>query len=75
LELTPGETGIPAVSYLKAHFIQVLEKQSLLERQPRLMSATRMKQLEEMIRRAVDPEAPWPGRGLSGNQKLPPVLG
>ena len=59
-ELPPGETGLPGVSYLKAHFIQVLEKTALFERQRRTLSATRMKQLVEMIRRAVDPDAPWP---------------
>jgi mRNA-degrading endonuclease toxin of MazEF toxin-antitoxin module len=60
-ELTPGETGLPGVSYLKAHFVQVLEKTALIERQRRPLSSTRMKQLVEMIRRAVDPDAPWPG--------------
>jgi mRNA-degrading endonuclease toxin of MazEF toxin-antitoxin module len=62
LELSPGETGLSVTSYLKAHFIQVLEKKSLLERQARVMSSSRMKQLVEMIRRAVDPDAPWPGQ-------------
>ena len=59
-ELPPGETGLPG-SYLKAHFIQVLEKTALIERQRRALSSTRMKQVVEMIRRAVDPDAPWPG--------------
>jgi len=60
-ELPPGETGLPGISYLKAHFIQVLEKSSLIERQRRMISSTRMKELVQMIRRAVDPDAPWPG--------------
>lgn len=60
-ELPPGETGLPAVSYLKAHFIQVLEKSALVERQPRRLSGTRMKEVVAMIRRAVDPDAPWEG--------------
>jgi mRNA-degrading endonuclease toxin of MazEF toxin-antitoxin module len=60
-ELPAGETGLPDVSYLKAHFIQVLEKKSLLERQRRAMTSTRMRELVQMIRRAVDPDAPWPG--------------
>jgi mRNA-degrading endonuclease toxin of MazEF toxin-antitoxin module len=58
-EFPPGESGLPGVSYLKAHFIQVLEKTALLERQPRRLSSARMKTLVEMIRRAVDPDAPW----------------
>ncbi len=60
-ELPPGETGLPGVSYLKAHFIQVLEKRSLIERQRRILSSSRMKEVVAMIRRAVDPDAPWPG--------------
>lgn len=60
-DFPPGESGLPSVSYLKAHFIQVLPKANLIERQPRRLSETRMKQLVQMIRRAVDPDAPWPG--------------
>jgi len=61
ISLAPGETGLPAFSYLKAHFIQVLQKESLLEYGRRTLSASRMKQVVEMTRRAVDPDAPWPG--------------
>jgi len=61
LGLAPGESGLPGMSYLKAHFIQVLEKKSLLEQQRRMLSANRMRQVVEMILRAVDPNAPWPG--------------
>jgi hypothetical protein len=32
LKLLPGESGLPFPSYLKAHFIQVLEKKALIER-------------------------------------------
>jgi len=60
-ELPPGETGLPDISYLKAHFIQVLEKSSLIERQRRMLSSTRMKEVVQMIRRAIDPDAPWEG--------------
>lgn len=60
-DFPPGESGLPGVSYLKAHFIQVLPKAKLIERQQRRLSDTRMKQLVQMIRRAVDPDAPWPG--------------
>ncbi|MBS1851876.1 MAG: type II toxin-antitoxin system PemK/MazF family toxin [Acidobacteria bacterium] len=59
-EFQPGETGLPGPSFLKAHFIQVLEKKSLLERMPRMLSASRMKDVVSMIRRAVDPDAEWP---------------
>ena len=62
ISLVPGETGLPDPSYLKAHFIQVLEKKSLLEPQRRMFSASRMRQVVDMIRRAVDPDAPWPGK-------------
>jgi mRNA-degrading endonuclease toxin of MazEF toxin-antitoxin module len=61
VEMPPGETGLPGVSYLKAHFVQVLEKRSLLQRERRILSSTRMKEVVQMIRRAVDPDAPWPG--------------
>jgi mRNA-degrading endonuclease toxin of MazEF toxin-antitoxin module len=60
-EFPPGETGLPGISYLKAHFISVLEKSALIERQRRVLSTARLKQVVEMIRRAVDPDAPWPG--------------
>jgi mRNA-degrading endonuclease toxin of MazEF toxin-antitoxin module len=59
LLLSPDETALPGDSYLKGHFIQVLEKKSLIERQPRMLSGSRMKQVVEAIRRAVDPDAPW----------------
>ncbi len=59
--LPPGETGLPEKSYLKAHFIQVLQKRQLLEPQRRMLSSSRMRQVVEMIRRSVDPDAQWPG--------------
>lgn len=61
-EFSPGESGLPDVSYLKAHFIQVLPKAQLIERQRRALSSPRMKELVQMIRRAVDSDAPWPER-------------
>ena len=60
-EFAPGESGLPGVSYLKAHFIQVLHKSRLIERQRRNLSSARMKELVQMIQRAVDPEASWSG--------------
>jgi mRNA-degrading endonuclease toxin of MazEF toxin-antitoxin module len=60
--LPPGETGLPGNSCLKAHFIQVLQKQSLIEPQRRMLSSARMRQVVDMIRRSVDPDAAWTGR-------------
>lgn len=57
--LEPGETGLPAASYLKGHFISTLPKARLLERLPRPFSARRMRQVCEIIRRAFDPDAPY----------------
>ncbi|HEY1801700.1 MAG TPA: type II toxin-antitoxin system PemK/MazF family toxin [Terriglobales bacterium] len=61
LLLPQGETALPGPSYLKGHFIQVLEKKSLIERQPRNLSSSRMKQVVDTVRRAIDPDAPWDG--------------
>lgn len=57
--LEPGETGLPAPSYLKGHFITTLPKSRLIERLPRPLSSSRMRQVCEIIRRAFDPDAPW----------------
>ena len=64
LSLPPGETGLPGPSYLKAHFIQVLKKNSLIDPQRRMLSSSRMRQVVDMVRRAVDPDAPWLGRDV-----------
>jgi len=60
LRMEPGETGLPEPSFLKAHFIQVMEKARLIQKMPRAMSNARMRELVLMIRRAVDPDAPFP---------------
>ena len=62
MELAPGETGLPGPSFLKGHFVSVLEKSALIERASRVLSNARMKQVVDMIRRALDPDAPWPGK-------------
>ena len=62
ISLPPGETGLPEVSYLKAHFIHVLQKKNLLDLQRRMLSSTRMREVVDLIRRSVDPDAPWPGK-------------
>ncbi|MBI1739033.1 MAG: type II toxin-antitoxin system PemK/MazF family toxin [Acidobacteria bacterium] len=59
LQFEPGETGLPQTSFLKGHFITTFPKSRLLERLPRPLSGTRMRQVSQMIRRAFDPDAPW----------------
>ncbi len=59
LRMQPGETGLPEPSFLKAHFIQVLPKERLLDRMPRALSAAQLREVVAMIRRAVDPDAPY----------------
>ncbi len=58
--LQPGETGLPEPSYLKAHFISVIEKAALINKLPRGFSYKRMKQVVAMVNRAIDPDAPYP---------------
>jgi mRNA-degrading endonuclease toxin of MazEF toxin-antitoxin module len=62
ISLPAGETGLPESSYLKAHCIQVLQKKSLLEPLRRMLCSTRMRQVVDMIRRSLDPDAPWAGK-------------
>ena len=59
LRLEPGETGLPAPSYLKGHFITTLAKDRLLRREGRSLSSSMMRAVSEMIRRAFDPDAPY----------------
>jgi mRNA-degrading endonuclease toxin of MazEF toxin-antitoxin module len=59
LRMTPGETGLPEPSFLKAHFIQVLPKERLLDRLPRTLSASQLREVVSMIRRSIDPDAPY----------------
>ncbi len=59
LRMLPGETGLPEPSFLKAHFIQVLPKERLLDRLPHILPATKLREVVLMIRRAVDPDAPY----------------
>lgn len=55
--MEPGETGLPESSFLKAHFIQVIEKDCLIERLPRALSARQMREIVAMVNRAIDPDA------------------
>ena len=59
LRMEPGETGLPEPSFLKAHFIQVLPKAHLIDRLPRSLSTAQLREVVAMIRRAVDPDAPY----------------
>lgn len=66
LPLEPGETGLPATSYIKGHFITTLPKARLRERQPRPLSDAGMRQVCELVRRSFDPNAPY--EPLGGKQ-------
>ncbi len=57
--MEPGESGLPEPSFLKAHFITVVEKKDLVERLPRRLSQTQLRDLVAMINRAIDPDAPY----------------
>jgi mRNA-degrading endonuclease toxin of MazEF toxin-antitoxin module len=59
LRLEPSESGLPAPSYLKGHFITTLSKDRLLRREERSLFSSRMRVVSEMIRRAFDPDAPY----------------
>ena len=55
--MEPGETGLPESSFLKAHFIQVVEKSTLVEKLPRSLTHRQMRHLVAMVNRAIDPDA------------------
>jgi mRNA-degrading endonuclease toxin of MazEF toxin-antitoxin module len=59
MRMEPGETGLPEPSFLKAHFISVIEKSLLLERLPRSFNDRRLRELVAMVNRAIDPDAPY----------------
>ncbi len=59
LRMMPGETSLPEPSFLKAHFIQVLPKERLFDRLPRTLSGAQLREVVLMIRRAIDPDAPY----------------
>jgi hypothetical protein len=59
LRLQPGETGPPEPSFLEAHLVQVLPKARLLNRMPRNLSASQMREVVAVIRRAVVPDAAY----------------
>jgi mRNA-degrading endonuclease toxin of MazEF toxin-antitoxin module len=60
--LPPGETGLPGPCFVKGHFIQSFPMRALLDRERRVLSNARMREVVMAIRRSFDPDAPWPGR-------------
>lgn len=60
--LPPGETGLPGPSFVKGHFIESFPKRWLIDRERRVLSNTRMREIVLAIRRSFDPDAPWPER-------------
>jgi mRNA-degrading endonuclease toxin of MazEF toxin-antitoxin module len=75
MRLEAGESGLPQASYLKAHFITTLSKARLVAREARSLSETRMREVVTLIRRAVDPAAPYERRAnhqwLRGSSRGP----
>jgi mRNA-degrading endonuclease toxin of MazEF toxin-antitoxin module len=59
MRMEPGETGLPEPSFVKAHFISVIEKSLLTERLPRALSARRLREVVAMVNRAIDPDASY----------------
>jgi mRNA-degrading endonuclease toxin of MazEF toxin-antitoxin module len=59
IRMEPGETGLPEPSFLKAHFISVLNKTDLVERLPRRLSNAQMRRIVLSVNRAIDPDAPF----------------
>jgi hypothetical protein len=59
MRMEPGETALPEPSFLKAHYIQVIEKAALIERLPRTLSQRQMREVVAMVNRAIDPDAPF----------------
>jgi len=55
--MQPGETGLPMTSYLKAHYIQVIQKSDLIGQLPRRLSNAQMKSLVAAVNRAIDQDA------------------
>jgi Growth inhibitor len=57
--MEPGETSLPEPSFLKAHFISMIDKKDLVERLPRRLSSSQMRELVAMVNRAIDPDAEY----------------
>ncbi len=59
VRLEPGETSLPEPSFLKAHFINVVQKSDLIARMPMQLSNAQMRNLVQAVNRAIDPDAPF----------------
>jgi mRNA-degrading endonuclease toxin of MazEF toxin-antitoxin module len=59
ITMQAGETGLPGPSFLKGHFIGVVRKSDLIERLPRRLSNSQMKNIVAAVNRAIDPDAPF----------------
>ena len=59
MRMEPGETGLSESSFVKAHFISVIEKSLLIERLPRALTGRRLRELVAMVNRAIDPDAQY----------------
>ena len=59
LRMEPGETGLPESSFLKAHFISVVQKSDLIDALPRRLSNAQMRSIVLAVNRAIDPDAPF----------------
>ena len=57
--MEPGETGLPEPSFLKAHFIQVIPKDSLIELLTIVLYNRQMREVVSMVNRAIDPDAEY----------------
>jgi mRNA-degrading endonuclease toxin of MazEF toxin-antitoxin module len=66
VSLPAGESGLPGPSYVKGHFIQILPKNGLQNRERRVLSNSRMREVVLAIRRSFDPDAPWPAQQVAG---------
>ena len=61
MRMEPGETGLGEPSFLKAHFISVVNKSALIEKLPRSLSYRQMKKIVRMVNRAIYPDASFEG--------------
>jgi len=55
----PGQTGLPGPSYLKAHYVTTLPKRRLLACMPRSFGTLQMREVVNLINRALDPDASY----------------
>lgn len=51
----------PEALYVKGHLPQSIAKRALLKQEGSILSAARMGEIAGVIRRSLDPNAPWRG--------------